>query len=693
MGLLDGKVILITGAGNGLGRAYALACAREGARVVVNDLGGTRDGAGGGQSAADQVVAEILALGGQAVPSYDSVTDPDGAVQMVRIATDTWGRLDGVVNNAGILRDGTFRKMDEAQWRSVLDVHLNGTYNVTRAAVDALAAQGGAVVNTSSISGMIGNFGQANYAAAKAGIYGLTRVLALELRKWGVTANCVAPIAKTRMTEDIDRVEAEWTPDHVAPIVVYLLSELGRGVTGRVFGVRGNHLHVYEVHVNDGVEKPGAEPWTPAEIAATLDAITSFDVPVPTPPTGAPVADPMAEVFVRVPGAFMADKAGDYKATIHFVFKDAPGRTLRIGDGRAWAEAGLVGAPDCTIKTDAETFGGIVNGTIDAQKAFMKGRITADNMGVLMKFAMYFRFDRSAAAEAPAPAPIVAAAPAQAPPKTWPIGKTWDGGFAFVEPRYTELYAAATDDSHVAYLGPDAVAPPMFHVRLFKGLLFAIATDPELDLDMLRLVHGEHDVTLHRPLRVWDLVQLRARLVSVEEKSSGLVVTSQLLGYVEGTLVIEARTVFFIRGPTKAAPQGDGEKQSKARAAPAEPARPPDFTREIKVGREQSYRYAEASLDDNPIHVDPDTARAAGLPDVILQGLCTMAFAGRAVVSAMIPGRDPSFLKRLSVRFARPVLNGATLTTQIWKKGRVAEFIVKDELGNVVISNGLAEVR
>src|SRR5687767_7690837 len=162
MGLLDGKVVLITGAGGGIGRAHALACAREGARIVVNDLGGARDGSGSDDSAAARACQEISALGGEAIPSFDSVTDYAACERMVQSALDKWGRLDVVVNNAGILRDKTFGKLSMEEWDVVVDVHLTGTRNVCRAAFDALKAKGGAIVNTTSYSGLIGNFGQSN---------------------------------------------------------------------------------------------------------------------------------------------------------------------------------------------------------------------------------------------------------------------------------------------------------------------------------------------------------------------------------------------------------------------------------------------------------------------------------------------------------------------------------------------------
>ena len=205
MGKLDGKVALVTGAGGGLGRAHALLLAEEGAAVVVNDLGGTRDGSGEGHVMADQVAAEIKAAGGRAVADYGSVTDETAARQMVQAAVDEFGQIDICINNAGILRDKSFKNMTHEMWDIVVDVHLRGTYLVAKAAWDQMVAQGsgGRIINTSSTSGLIGNFGQTNYAAAKAGIAGLTRVLALEGMKYGITVNTLAPAAWSRMTEDI----------------------------------------------------------------------------------------------------------------------------------------------------------------------------------------------------------------------------------------------------------------------------------------------------------------------------------------------------------------------------------------------------------------------------------------------------------------------------------------------------------
>lgn len=680
--LLADKVVLITGAGNGIGRAHALACAREGAHVVVNDLGGARDGTGADQGAAAKVVAEIVAMGGQAVANGDSVTDPAGCARMVEAALGRWGRLDAVVNNAGILRDKTFLKLTEDEWDLVVAVHLRGTMNVCRAAIPALSKQGGSIVNTTSYSGMIGNFGQSNYAAAKAGVYGLTRVLSMELRKAKVRANCLAPIAKTRMTEDIAMVEAEWTPEQIAPVVVFLCSDLAAGVTGQVFGVQGQRIHLYEMKTNDGVEKPGSDLWTAEEIAARLGEITAWDKASPAAPAGTGASAAIRQAFSFAPAAFRADRAGDFKTRIHFAIKDDPGQTLVVADGKAHVEDGLTGAPECTVKTDAETIIGIFQQTVDPQKAFMKGRITADNMGVLMKFAMYFDFSAGKPAAAATPA---SASAAPSGPKAYPIGKTYEGGAVFAKPEHALAYAAATDDPNGPYTGPDAICPPMFHVRLFKDLLFQVATDPELDLDLLRLLHGEHHAIFHRPIRPWDLVQLRARLHAVEEKSSGLLVTSKVYAIVEGQTAVEVTTAYFIRGSKK----GDKAAAPAAEAAPVSP----QHTGPIAVTADQSLRYAAASLDDNPIHTDAGTAAAAGLPGVILQGLCTMAMSGAAIVAGP-GGGDARRLASLGVRFARPVLNGATLQLRAWDGGAGAwTFDVQDADGRTVISHGHAELR
>jgi NAD(P)-dependent dehydrogenase (short-subunit alcohol dehydrogenase family) len=278
MGLLDGKVAIITGSGGGIGRAHALLFAKEGAKIVVNDLGGARDGAGADASAAAKVAAEIKAAGGQAVASHDSVATAEGAAAIVKAAVDAFGRADILVNNAGILRDKSFLKMDEAMWDAVLAVHLKGTYLCSQAFAKQVVSQGsgGRIVNTTSVSGMLGNFGQANYSAAKAGIYGLSRTMSIELQKHRITVNAIAPIAKTRMTEDLPMFQGvdSMTPEHIAPAVLFLASDLCGDRTGHVLAVAGSRLYAFKVIETAGKFKEGdAGVWTPAEIAENWDAI------------------------------------------------------------------------------------------------------------------------------------------------------------------------------------------------------------------------------------------------------------------------------------------------------------------------------------------------------------------------------------------------------------------------------------
>jgi NAD(P)-dependent dehydrogenase (short-subunit alcohol dehydrogenase family) len=282
MALLEGKVAIITGAGNGIGRAHALLFAKEGASIVVNDVGGARDGTGSDASAADLVVKEIVAAGGKAVASHETVATIEGANAIVKRAVDTFGKVDILVNNAGILRDKTFLKLDEAMWDAVITVHLKGTFLCSQAFVKQAVAQGGQggpgarVVNTTSVSGMMGNFGQSNYAAAKAGIYGLTRTMSIELQKHKITVNALAPIAKTRLTEDLPMFQGveTMTAEHISPAALFLASDLCGDRTGHVLAVAGARLYAFKVIETPGKFKDDAQGvWTPQEIAENWDAI------------------------------------------------------------------------------------------------------------------------------------------------------------------------------------------------------------------------------------------------------------------------------------------------------------------------------------------------------------------------------------------------------------------------------------
>jgi NAD(P)-dependent dehydrogenase (short-subunit alcohol dehydrogenase family) len=275
-GLLDGKVALVTGGGRGLGRAIALGLAQAGAKVVVNDLGAALDGTLGTEQPAPEVVRAIEAAGGQAIVDGGSVADWNAAHRMVAAAVDTYGRIDIVVNNAGILRDAMFHRMSEADFDAVVAVHLKGSFNVSRAAAPHFKGQGsGCYVHMTSTSGLIGNFGQANYSAAKLGIAALSKSIALDMQKFGVRSNAVAPFAWTRMIDSIPaetpeqkkRVEGlkKLEPEKVAPFVVALCADAARDVTGQIFGVRNNEIFLFS-QPRPVRSAHRSEGWTPESV-------------------------------------------------------------------------------------------------------------------------------------------------------------------------------------------------------------------------------------------------------------------------------------------------------------------------------------------------------------------------------------------------------------------------------------------
>ncbi|MEC9344536.1 MAG: SDR family oxidoreductase [Pseudomonadota bacterium] len=273
----DGRVAIVTGAGNGLGRSHALELARRGARVVVNDFGGARDGTGGSLSPAEQVVEEIRALRGEAIADGANVADADQCRLMAAEAMRKWGRIDILVNNAGILRDKSFQKMTDADWNSVIDVHLNGAANCTRAVWPHMREQNyGRVVMTTSTSGLYGNFGQANYGAAKMGLVGLMSTLVIEGAKYGIHVNCLAPTAATRMTEDILSPEMldMLKPEYVTPAAIFLASEDAPNRTVMLAGA--GHFATLELRESKGMHLSEQDRHADA-IAQHFQAIADMD--------------------------------------------------------------------------------------------------------------------------------------------------------------------------------------------------------------------------------------------------------------------------------------------------------------------------------------------------------------------------------------------------------------------------------
>lgn len=275
--MLEGKVVVVTGAGRGIGRDFALAMAANGAKVVVNDVGASVAGEGKDAGPAQEVVDEILAAGGSAVANTDSVADWDAANRIIKTALNSYGRLDCVINNAGILRDRFFFNMSVEEWKAVIDVHLNGSFYVARAAAPYFRSENsGSYIHMTSTSGLVGNLGQANYAAAKLGIAGLSKSIALDMAKFKVRSNCIAPFAWSRMIGSIPveteeqkaRVEKlkQMETSKIAPLAVYLASDAAADVTGQIFGVRANEIFLFSQNRPlRSVQR--TEGWTPETIA------------------------------------------------------------------------------------------------------------------------------------------------------------------------------------------------------------------------------------------------------------------------------------------------------------------------------------------------------------------------------------------------------------------------------------------
>jgi len=894
MKLLEGKVAIVTGAGGGLGRSHALALAAEGAKIVVNDPGVSRDGSGGaGGKMADTVVDEIKKAGGQAVASYDSVADAGDKI--VKTAVDAFGRVDILINNAGILRDKTIHNMTDDMWDLVLAVHLRGTFLCTRAAARVMKEKGtgGRIINTTSVAGLKGNFGQSNYSAAKAGIYGFTLTAAMELAKDGISVNAIAPIAKTRMTEEIDSVPAEYRAEDVSPVVVFFASDLAKDLSGRIIGVHGRHLFEYKMELTEGKEKK--EAWTPAEIGEwirtpeapkaaasagasaqagggpsvgaifkglpaafdaeksagwdsllhfaitgagdwtvevknktvrvaegkpdaptcviTVDADTligmvqgkvkgdaafmsgklkatkvpdlgkfgkAFDfkkIKVDAPAAAAPAAGggSIAAVFQSLPGAFDAEKSAGWDTLIHFVVTGAGDWTIEVKDKKVRVAEGAPVAPTSVITTDADTLMGMVEGRIKGDMAFMSGKLKATKVPDLGKFGKVFDFKKLKTGGAAAPsAPPAGAAPARGPvdlkallsrmqtqflpdkaagfngtllfkvdgqaatleikdkaiavkppvpiatcvittdgatlsgiveasldvqkafsdgkikvthPPSWMkfrqifkfepekglhralIGKRYGGAAMLVRPEKLAGYEAAVED-------PGTL---IFPVTLVKDPFVKLFEDPDFNGELSRMVHGEQVFHFHRPLKAWDLITPRGRVLGIEDKSSGQILNFGQRIYCEGELVVEMESRLFFRGEPK------GEKPQEAKPAAEKPSRPaPTSTAKVTVPPDLPKRYAEASGDMNPIHVDKSFAQSAGFKDVILHGLGTLALVAKSL---------PKDLAQLQVRFAKPVYPNDPLTTSFWRSGDKIEFETLNAAGEAVLSQGLAIVR
>jgi 3-hydroxy-3-methylglutaryl CoA synthase/NAD(P)-dependent dehydrogenase (short-subunit alcohol dehydrogenase family)/putative sterol carrier protein len=406
----DGKVAVVTGAGAGLGRVYALELAKRGARVVVNDLGGARDGSGEGSATpADKVVEEIKALGGEAVASYDSVSTAEGGEAIIAKAVEAFGGVDVLINNAGILKDRTLAKMAPEEWRAVRAVHLDGAFHTTRAAFKVMRERGyGRIIMTTSAAGLYGNFGQTNYSAAKMGLVGLMNTLKLEGEKYGIKVNCVAPVAATRLTEDIlpPDLKDKTDPAFVAPLVLYLASE-SCTETGMVFNAGMGVFNRAAVLTGPGaVVGDGLTPPTPEDIHANWEAINRMEGAVEfynataaltetlnafsTPSSeGTPQAPAgkltVRRVFQAMPGAFQADKAAGLSVVFQYRITGPSGGewSVTVKDNECVVAEGRHEAPTTTIIMGDEDFLALIEGRLNPMQAYASGRLKVE--GDIMK--------------------------------------------------------------------------------------------------------------------------------------------------------------------------------------------------------------------------------------------------------------------------------------------------------------------
>ena len=397
----DDRVAIVTGAGAGLGRVYALELADRGARVVVNDFGGARDGSGDGSATpADKVVEEIKALGGDAVANYDNVATVEGGENIVKTALDAFGTVDILINNAGILRDKSFVKMAPENWHTVIDVHLNGAYNVTRPAFAVMKEKGyGRILLTTSAAGLYGNFGQTNYTAAKMGLVGLMNTLKLEGEKYGIKVNTIAPVAASRLTEDIlppDFID-KLRPELVAPMSLYLVSETCP-VSGNIYNAGMGCYNRAAIVTGPGavVGDDGRIP-TPEQLMSGWDKIASLKGAKPYQNLNEQIGDLLAafsqpaaeagesstgfaavsDVFDALPGAFVADAAGGVNVIFQYeIAGDGGGQWLcEIKDGGCRVETGVHEKPTCTLTMEGTDFLDMMNGKLPAMQAYTSGKL------------------------------------------------------------------------------------------------------------------------------------------------------------------------------------------------------------------------------------------------------------------------------------------------------------------------------
>ena len=588
----DGRVAIITGAGNGLGRSHALLLAARGAKVVVNDLGGSIHGGGKSSAAADKVVEEIKAAGGEAIANYDSVED---GAKIVQCALDTWGRIDIVVNNAGILRDTSFQKMSDEDWDLIYRVHVLGSYRVTKAAWNHMRDAGyGRIVFTASAAGIYGNFGQANYSMAKLGLVGLSNTLAIEGMKKNVLVNTVAPIAGSRLTETVlpkELIDA-LKPEYVSPLVAWLSSEECQD-SGGLYEVGGGFF--------------GRLRWQRAEgkTFATGRAITPEQV---------------QRAWGDIAGFAKVTYPSNINESMQPIISNL-GKKSRGGNEFIDVDAALAAElPEVSSAYDERDLALYALGVGAAQN---------------------------------------------------PLG----GDLAYVYER-----------------GDGFQALPTFAVVPALKVIFDMAQKgqqaPGLNYGFDRILHGEQYTEVKRPLPPHARLKHKVKIKDIWDKTKGAVVITAITTSDEsGEELAYNEVSTFVRGAG-----GWGGERGPSTPENVPPERAPDAVVEEKTSANQALLY-RLSGDWNPLHADPNFAKAFGFERPILHGLCSYGFAARAVINSFAKG-DARTFKSVKVRFADSVYPGETLVTEMWKESptRIVFRTRVKERDKVVISNAAVEL-